>query len=167
MHPNHHCTVHFRINNCQTVHLRSLSVFFILMIHTDNAHGKFYVYRSLPTRWLCNDFLQKSPKTKSNNTFTKPFITPNFCKWNLWKTRHSKTVNFFTFKVALIWDNMRVKVITTFESRKNHSFNTVHPRQILLWFGGLLEKIIAMPPGWQTSMSIKLTWALSVCITSM
>ena len=118
MHPNHHCTVHFRINNCQTVHLRSLSVFFILMIHTDNAHGKFYVYRSLPTRWLCNDFLQKSPKTKSNNTFTKPFITPNFCKWNLWKTRHSKTVNFFTFKVALIWDNMRVKVITTFESRK-------------------------------------------------
>ena len=34
-------------------------------------------------------------------------------------------------------------------------------------FGQFFEKLIAAPPGWQTSISTKITWALSVRITSM
>ena len=60
----------------------------------------------LATRWRCNQFFQKSPKSKSDNTFTlkKPFVTPTFCKRNLSQMHHFRTVNYFTFKIALVWD---------------------------------------------------------------
>ena len=59
---------------------------------------------ALKTRWHCNQFLQKSPKSKLDNTFTlkKPFVTPNFCKQNLSQMHRLEIVNSFTFKITLV-----------------------------------------------------------------
>ena len=40
--------------------------------------------------------------------FKKPFVTPNFCKRNLSRMHHFRTVNFSTFKIALVPERYRV-----------------------------------------------------------
>ena len=75
-------------------------------LHTRDTHwycsDEFCTYSTLPTRWHCNQFLQKYPKSKLDNTFTlkKPFVTPNFCKQNLSRIHHFEIVNSFTFKYS-------------------------------------------------------------------
>ena len=64
----------------------------------------------LATRWRCNQFFQKSPKSKSDNTFTlkKPFVTPNFCKQNLSQINRFEIMNYFNFKIVCFWDNLEL-----------------------------------------------------------
>ena len=64
----------------------------------------------LATRWRCDQFFQKSPKSKSDNTFTlkKPFVTPNFCKQNLSQINRFEIMNYFNFKIAPFWDNLEL-----------------------------------------------------------
>ena len=76
-------------------------------------------------------------KIKSDNTFTlkKPFFTPNFCKRNLSRMHHFRTVNFSTFKIALVHDQYRVRDClkrSNFESKRIHNFKTVNLRQMSL-----------------------------------
>ena len=64
----------------------------------------------LATWWRCDQFFQKSPKSKSDNTFTlkKPFVTPNFCKQNLSQINHFEIMNYFNFKIAPFRDNLEL-----------------------------------------------------------
>ena len=130
-------------------------------------HKSKFFCKCLATRWRCDRFFQKSPKSKSDNTLTlkKLFVTPTFCKRNLSQLHHFRTVNYFTFKIALVWDCDWVRDClkqSNFESKRIHNFKTVNPRQISLaevrdnkrffqsksvvrfWFLGLLEKLIAV-----------------------
>ena len=118
----------------------------------------------------------------------KLFITLNFCKQILSQMHHFKTVIFLLSKLLWFMTDIKFAIVSNhrnFESKRVHNFKTVTPRQIWLaegrgsnrvflrksvvwfWFQVLLEKLIAAPPGWQSAISTKLTWVLSVCITSM
>ena len=59
-------------------------IFHTMDINWLSPRQKFF-HSSLVSRWHCNQFSQKCPKSKSDNTFTlkKPFFTSNFCKQNL------------------------------------------------------------------------------------
>ena len=94
-------TVHFRKNEVSD----NSSWEFECVLDTSDTYscpGGFCTHSTLPTRWHCNQFLQKSPKSESDNTFTlkEPFITPNFCKQNLSRIHCFEIVNSFTFKIA-------------------------------------------------------------------
>ena len=98
--------------------------------------NKICSYRSLPTRWRCNQFHKNWPKPKSDKTFSlkKPLVTPNFCKQNLtqmhcelWIFSLSKLLWFET--VCLPSNCLEPE---NFESKKNHSLDAVHKRQISL-----------------------------------
>ena len=54
--------------------------------------------RSLPTRWRCNHFSKKWPKSKSDTTFTnkKTFVTPTFCKRNFSRMHRFGFMNFLS-----------------------------------------------------------------------
>ena len=89
---------------------------FELIFHTMDINWlsprQNFFHSSLVSRWRCDQFSQKCPKSKSDNTFTlkKPFVTPNFCKRNLSRMHHFRTVNYFTFKIALVWDNFKLNL---------------------------------------------------------
>ena len=67
--------------------------------------------RSLPTRWRCNHFSKKWPKSKSDTTFTnkKTSVTPTFCKRNFsWMNRFG-LMNFLssTAPSSVVWRNRK------------------------------------------------------------
>ena len=71
-------------------------------------HKSKFFCNCLATRWRCDQFFQKSPKSKSDNTFTlkKPFVTPKFCKQNLSQINCFEIMNYLNFKIAPFWDNL-------------------------------------------------------------
>ena len=50
----------------------------------------------------------KASKLDNSFTLKKPIVTPNFCKQNLSPMHHFKTVNFFTFKISPVRDNLEL-----------------------------------------------------------
>ena len=67
--------------------------------------------RSLPTRWRCNHFFKKWPKSKSDTTFTnkKTFVTPTFCKWIFSRMHRFGFMNFLssTALSSVVWRNRK------------------------------------------------------------
>ena len=98
--------------------------------------SKFFC-NCLATRWRCDQFFQKSPKSKSDNTFTLknlslPLLSASeICLRctisELWIILLSKLLWFETvieFEIVSNWSN--------FESKRIHNFKTVNLRQISL-----------------------------------
>ena len=93
-------------------------------MHTDNSQVSFGVIE------VCQPdggaiIFSKSLQNSNHTTLLiqKPFVPPKFYKQSLFQMLKLKTVIFFTFKIAPIRDNLKVKGITTIEIFKNHSFN--------------------------------------------
>ena len=66
---------------------------------------------SLPTRWRCNHFSRKWPKSKSDTTFTnkKTFVTSTFCKW-IFSRMHGFGYMIFlssTASSSVVWRNRK------------------------------------------------------------
>ena len=59
----------------------------------------WFVHSTLPTRWRCNQFSKKWPKSKSDTTFTnkKTSVTPTFCKRNFSRMNRFGLMIFFSF----------------------------------------------------------------------
>ena len=141
-----------------------MNVFYILVIHTDNTQVSFILIEVCQPGGIAM-ILSKSP--------------PNQSKIFLWYWNY----DFSTFKSGNDFHPHIVSNQGNFESKKIHSLRMACLWQISLakvrgnerfsksvvWFcfRGLLEKILAKPSGWQTSINIKLTWALSLCIICM
>ena len=107
----------YRAGQCWLEHVRNSKKMLKQAKHIFDTFEYFWVdHKSkffcncLATRWRCDQFFQKSPKSKSDNTFTlkKPFVTPNFCKRNLSRMHCFEIMNSFTFKITPVWDNLEL-----------------------------------------------------------
>ena len=71
----------------------------------------WFVHSTLPTRWRCNQFSKKWPKSKSNTTFTnkKTSVTPTFCKRNFSRMNRFGLMNFLssTAPSSVVWRNRK------------------------------------------------------------
>ena len=92
---------------CQTIPPGTLNVFYILVIHTDNAQVIFVLIEVCqPGGAVINFFKITRNQNQTAHIIKKPFVILNFCKQNLSRMNCIKT--YFTFKIALVWDNWRV-----------------------------------------------------------
>ena len=93
-----HCTPHFNGKKLWNNSTWNFELIFHTMDINWLSPRQNFFHSSLVSRWRCDQFSKKCPKSKSDNTFTlkKPFVTPNFCKWNLSPMHHFRTVNYFT-----------------------------------------------------------------------
>ena len=66
---------------------------------------------STATRWRCNHFSKKWPKSKSDTTFTnkKTFVTPTFCKGNFSRMNRFGLMNFLSSMApsSVVWRNRK------------------------------------------------------------
>ena len=72
----------------------------------------WFVHSTLPTRWRCNQFSKKWPKSKSDTTFTnkKTSVTPTFCKRNFSGMHRFGFMNFLSSLASSNWTKLRKKI---------------------------------------------------------
>ena len=89
-------------------------------------HQKFFIQCRV-TRWRCNHFSKKWPKSNFDNTFTikKPWVTPNFCNWKNSSMRYTKVINFLSPEKLLYLTVETLQIGWVFWRQKIHSFDKV------------------------------------------
>ena len=94
-------TLHLNEKNLSTNSSWGFEHIFDTMDYYWSCPDESFFHRTLPTRWRCDHFSQKCPKSKLDTTFwyKKTSVTPTFCKRNSFRTHRFGAMNFLSSKI--------------------------------------------------------------------
>ena len=98
--PSEWCTAHLNEKNLSTNSPWGFEHVSDTMDPYWSCPDNWFVHRTLPTRWRCDHFSQKCPKSKLDTTFwyKKTSVTPTFYKWNSFRMHRFGAMIFLSSK---------------------------------------------------------------------
>ena len=89
-------TLHLNEKNLSTNSPWGFEHIFDTMDYYLSCPDESFFHRTLPTRWCCDHFSQKCPKSKLDTTFwyKKTSLTPTFCIRNSFRMHRFGAMNF-------------------------------------------------------------------------